>query len=228
MCGIFTLLNNDGDVTYENVFKEFNKCKNRGPEFSILEKSIISKLYMGFHRLAINGIDSKSNQPFVIKDSDGLRSIFLICNGEIYNYKELYALMNITPETNSDCEVIGHLYMKYGIQQTLTMLDGVFSFVLLDTRYIETGVNCIGKLYIARDPYGVRPLYQLTNSSYRRPIHFNSTVFVGFASELKCLTTFYNKDSVYYSINQFTPGTYSVYSISEAGSIWLPERQNVS
>jgi asparagine synthase (glutamine-hydrolysing) len=71
--------------------------------------------------------------------------------------------MNVIPETDSDCEVIAHLYLKYGIQQTLTMLDGVFSFILFDSRL--TANNEIGKIYVARDPYGVRPLYQLKNKT---------------------------------------------------------------
>jgi asparagine synthase (glutamine-hydrolysing) len=106
---------------------------------------------LGFHRLAINGLNKISNQPLIFQD------IVLICNGEIYNYKELYALMEIdTPTTGSDCEVIIHLYLKYGIEQTLVMLDGVFSFVLYDNRLTPDLNN---KVYIARDPYGVRPLY---------------------------------------------------------------------
>lgn len=39
--------------------------------------------------------------------------------------------MNITPKTYSDCEVIIHLFLKYGIEQTLLMLDGVYSFVYM-------------------------------------------------------------------------------------------------
>ena len=57
--------------------------------------------------------------------------------------------MDIKPKTDSDCEVIIHLYLKYGIHQTLRMLDGVFAFVLFTTDTI----------FVARDPYGVRPLY---------------------------------------------------------------------
>ena len=59
---------------------------------------------------------------------------------------------NLHPiETKSDCEVIIHLYLKYGIEQTLNMLDGVFAFVLLDENKNE--------VYVARDLFGVRPLF---------------------------------------------------------------------
>ncbi len=152
MCGIFTLLNSNENI--KTIEPEFIKGKSRGPEFSKLDNNYI-KMVLGFHRLAINGLNEISNQPLVIND------IVLICNGEIYNYKTLYNYMNIEPITGSDCEVIIHLYLKYGIEQTLTMLDGVFSFILYDNRITEDLNN---RLYVARDPYGVRPLYYLKSN----------------------------------------------------------------
>ena len=102
---------------------------------------------MGFHRLSINGLDSNSGQPITINN------VSLIFNGEIYNYKELYTELDIEPTTNSDCEVIIHLYIKYGIEHTLRLLDGVYSFVLYDI----SDINKLPSIYIARDPLGVRP-----------------------------------------------------------------------
>jgi len=82
MCGIFSLLNNEGCYTPEEITESFMKGQKRGPEFSEL-KEIDNNLLFGFHRLAINGLNSNANQPMAI---DG---ITLICNGEIYNYKKL-------------------------------------------------------------------------------------------------------------------------------------------
>jgi asparagine synthase (glutamine-hydrolysing) len=129
--------------------------------------------------------------------------------------------MGIEPTTGSDCEVIIHLYIKYGIQQTLTMLDGVFSFILYDNRIHEDLNN---KIYIARDPFGVRPLYYLKNTGdcYDR---FN---LYGFASELKCLERFYNTNNFHYTIGQFEPGTYSIFNMSsKVHSIWEIETENM-
>ena len=213
MCGIFALLNQKNRSLNE-IENEFMKGKNRGPEFSKLENSYM-KMVLGFHRLAINGLNSESNQPIIIND------IVLICNGEIYNYKKLYDSMNVIPETGSDCEVIIHLYLKYGIEQTLTMLDGVFAFILYDNR-ISNDIN--NKLFIARDPLGVRPLYYLKNSND------NSNLYnlYGFASELKCLEKFYNEDTIHYSIEQFTPGTYSIFNLSNKVSTgWEPLKENI-
>jgi asparagine synthase (glutamine-hydrolysing) len=154
MCGIFALLNNRAynakEHTDDFIQKQFQKGRGRGPEHSVIEKPELETVF-GFHRLAINGLNDQSNQPIV------RNNIMLICNGEIYNYKELYELMDVVPDTGSDCEVILHLYEKYGIEQTLQLLDGVFSFILLDSRYAMHGST----LFIARDPYGVRPLYTL-------------------------------------------------------------------
>ena len=211
MCGIFTLLNTDNtDSSYQIVIKEqFDKGKRRGPENSKLEYSYLEST-VGFHRLAINGLNNESNQPIVFND------ISLICNGEIYNYKNLYTIMNVKPNTDSDCEVIIHLYLKYGIEQTLIMLDGVYSFVLFDFRIND---NMLNHVFIARDPLGVRPLYKLYNINDKYKLYN----FYGFASELKCLEHFYNINPYNYSIEQFEPGTYSVFQYDTKNkSHWNP------
>ena len=229
MCGIFALLNSNEPLDYEMVTNEFLKGSRRGPEFSKLE-TFYSQMILGFHRLAINGLNDLSNQPICIKD------VILICNGEIYNYKELYSAMNVEPVTDSDCEVIIHLYLKYGIEQTLTMLDGVYAFVLYDKRIIHNEDN---RVYVARDPYGVRPLYLLKNDNSSS----TETSMYGFASELKCLERFYNENNSKqnhifktelpndksYSLTQFAPGTYSVYTMSaKVLSKWRPLKENVA
>lgn len=201
MCGIFALLNYKKDsINNISVEEEFEKGQSRGPEISKLEYYFNDTIVFGFHRLAINGLNSNSNQPIKFNN------IILICNGEIYNYKELYKTMNVDPITQSDCEVIIHLYLKYGIEHTLQMLDGVFAFLLFNT---ETG-----EIYVARDPFGVRPLYIMELS------YVNSTQYLyGFASELKCLERFYNTNPRYSNIKQFEPGTFSIFNYCEPSSV---------
>lgn len=207
MCGIFALLNETNNISLETINQQFQKGKNRGPEFSKLLSSCM-KLILGFHRLAINGLNDISHQPIVYND------IFLICNGEIYNYKQLYNCMNVKSVTESDCEVIIHLYLKYGIEQTLIMLDGVFSFILFDNRLNEKLTNHI---FIARDPFGVRPLYKVYNIFDNHKLHN----LYGFASELKCLEYFYNTNTCHYRLEQFQPGTYTAFQLSsKVNSKW--------
>ena len=213
MCGIFSILNNDNDFTDKFVTDQFLKGKNRGPEHTSL-KNITIKCEFGFHRLAINGLNVESNQPIIIDE------ISLICNGEIYNYKELYELMDITATTDSDCEIIIHLYKKYGIDQTLQMLDGVFAFILCDYSIN----NLESKIFIARDPFGVRPLYKLT------PKHMNNSFdnICVFASELKVLSNFYNGLIDTHNIQHFQPGTYSQYKLPfKVSAKWQLIEENI-
>ena len=212
MCGIFSLINNDTTFTGKQIEDAFTKGRGRGPEFSKLchvDKNVL----FGFHRLAINGLNDESNQPLIIDN------ITLVCNGEIYNYKELYELMGIIPKTDSDCEIIIHLYKHYGIERALQMLDGVFAFILCDaTTTFDT--DCV-KLYVARDPYGVRPLYQMS------PLTCNEKVY-GYASELKVLVDFYDADKPKNTITQFTPGTYTEFALSfKVMSKWKITKQNI-
>lgn len=213
MCGIFALLNSIG-ASWETISHEFMKGQRRGPEFSKLDTNYIG-VTLGFHRLAINGLNEASNQPLVIDD------VVLICNGEIYNYRQLYKDMGVEPVTGSDCEVIIHLYRKYGMEQTLLMLDGVYAFILYDNRSHPQSEQ-VKQAFVARDPLGVRPLY------YLKPVSSDQdNQAYGFASELKCLEHFYNTDIEKYSIGQFKPGTYSAFTMKlDHNSSWVSKMEN--
>lgn len=225
MCGIFTILNNT-TFSQEFINAQFQKGVKRGPDNSQLTKTGL-KVCMGFHRLSIHGLTAKSNQPLVDED------ITLICNGEIYNYVELYKYMNISPKTDSDCEVIIHLYRKYGIEHTLQMLDGVFSFVLVDN-----SLNGDNRIFVARDPYGVRPLYILRQTQ-TPSVSDRQENIIAVASELKVLYEFYshlndNKkkkrklidneiEPKKYELIPFPAGTYSSYILNyNVISNWTP------
>jgi asparagine synthase (glutamine-hydrolysing) len=179
MCGIVAAL--FPSLPEKTLTEYFLKGQQRGPD-NTTSVYASDDVWLGFHRLAINGLDDASNQPFYM---DG---IYLICNGEIYNYKELYATLGITPQTNSDCEVILHLYKQFGIEHAVHAIDASeFAFVLYDTHKQI--------IHVARDPYGVRPLYQGRKKE-----------MLCFASELKMLPPL---DSV----EQFPPG--SIMSITK-------------
>tara|TARA_Y100001970_G_scaffold112595_1_gene140501 strand:- start:1429 stop:3021 length:1593 start_codon:yes stop_codon:yes gene_type:complete len=174
MCGIFAYLGlYDKDLSIKQNYA--NKIKHRGPDNTIT-KNINDTLYFHFHRLMINGLDDNSNQPFHIN------GVWLICNGEIYNYRMLVNLNSFDYQTNSDCEVIIHMYLRHGIEKTCQMLDGVFAFVLYDENK--------DIVYVARDHLGIRPLY----------IGREKTGGIAFASEAKSLTFMNN-------IEQFPPRT---------------------
>lgn len=144
MCGIFALFN--PSISQSEAVQVYMNGVHRGPDNSTF-LPVSPSVWLGFHRLSINGLDVESNQPFCIE------GIYLICNGEIYNHEDLFKTMNISPTTHSDCEIIIQLYLRYGIEQTVQMIDASeFAFVLYDSN--------TKKMFAVRDPYGVRPLFQ--------------------------------------------------------------------
>ena len=164
MCGIFIIRGTNACISY--IENEFNKSSSRGPDASKFME--VTGNYIGFHRLAINGLEPSGMQPFVKNNR------YLICNGEIYNHRDLYLMLNKTPKTGSDCEVILDLYEEFGIDYTCKILDGVFAFILVDG----------DKVYFARDPFGVRPLYYYdcgggifgASSELKNLINFNTNI----------------------------------------------------
>jgi asparagine synthase (glutamine-hydrolysing) len=175
MCGIFSYL---GQKYNDNQLLIFaNKISHRGPD-STVSKRINNKLFFTFHRLAINGLNTQSNQPF---EKDG---IFLICNGEIFNYKNLIDIFDLKDDykSDSDCEIIIHLFIKFGIETTCKLLDGEFSFIIYDSNK--------DILYAARDQLGVRSLYWGKDDTQ-----------LFFCSELKGIPQIDD-------INQFPPASY--------------------
>lgn len=164
MCGIFAYLSKSNEISEEKTHdchKRATLLEPRGPDnykYIIPQK----KVFMGFQRLSIVDLSTNGDQPFFHKNAT------LICNGEIYNSKQLTEKYSFVPKSGSDCEVILHMYLKFGIKKTVEELDGVFAFVIYD--HIRKEFIC------GRDSYGVRPLFiSITNDS------------VTVASELKCL-----------------------------------------
>lgn len=174
MCGIWAFF---GDMPLEKMQEYFQRIQHRGPDNSKF-MTVLNNLHFGFHRLAINGLEHDSDQP--IKHNEYI----LICNGEIYNHKELEQKYGFKPKTHSDCEVIIHLYEKFGIKKTCQKLDGVFAFVIYDP-YKKL-------VYAARDRYGVRQMFLSYNDEH--------TEF-GICSEAKGLL-FHN------NIQQVMPGSW--------------------
>ena len=183
MCGIF--LYKTDDTCDKIKLKEYgNLCNHRGPDntktLSIYYRNV--NMYFMFHRLSINGLNNSSDQPLHNNNN------VLICNGEIYNYKELAKRYNIVLNTKSDCEIILHLYEIMPLDELCNSLDGVFSFVLYDGNKKN--------IIIGHDPFGIRSLY-----------YYHDGDVLGISSEMKCL----------YDLNRniefYPPGSYSIYDL---------------
>jgi asparagine synthase (glutamine-hydrolysing) len=149
MCGIFLHLFKNGVLRkemMERLLHCYSLMEHRGPDRHTL--AIYNNALVGFHRLAINDLSEKGNQPFELNGE------VLLCNGEIYNYEFLQYLHNFPLQSKSDCEIILHMFKKFGVYDALKMIDGVFAMI-----YITQDA-----VYIIRDRIGVKPLFYCTNT----------------------------------------------------------------
>ena len=152
MCGIFAYLGKS--ISKNKLKNNFNTFKIRGPDNSHFI-SLSNQIFLGFHRLSINDLSKNGDQPLYHPEDS---NIVVICNGEIYNYKQLIDKYNFNNyKSTSDCEVIVWMYKKFGIDKTVRELDGVFSFILVDLNTND--------IFAARDPFGVRPMFIGYNSN---------------------------------------------------------------
>src|SRR5580692_4278706 len=117
---------------------------HRGPDHDVITR--VGAITLGNTRLAIQDPTPAGNQPFV--SADGRYTC--VFNGEIYNHRELTERYRLPVRTACDGEVIPHLWAKFGME-SLAELRGMFAIAVVDT--LEE------RLYLARDPFGIKPLY---------------------------------------------------------------------
>ncbi len=171
MCGISGFLNFNQKLIKNDLISYANEMNNslrmRGPDFSDfwLEKNI--NLVLCHTRLSIIDLDKRANQPMISKNN----RFVIILNGEIYNFlsikKDLIKL-GISFRTQGDTEVLLEAISHFGIEKSLKLIEGMFSFVLWD-KYEK-------KIILVRDRLGIKPLYY----------YFDKVTFA-FASEIKAI-----------------------------------------
>lgn len=185
----------------------------------ISEYQQFSVLY-GFHRLSINDTSMNASQPFEdpiqhkIVQYPQLRTRVtrrLLCNGEIYNYQNIIDTEGFTDkdlQSSCDVEVILPLYIKHGLQQTLEMIRGDYSFVL--TENVNTFDLKTMQVYAVRDVLGSKPLYMVRGKK---------TLLYMFTSELKGIPRFV-LDNNDYDICEVPPGTIWSFQHSKQGGFF--------
>ncbi len=147
MCGFVGCVDLSGcPVDPEVLARMTGTLVHRGPDScgSFCEGGVA----FGFRRLSIIDL-ATGDQPLYNEDG----SLVLVCNGEIYNYRELTRELTARGHvfrTRSDVEVLLHLYEEHGCD-FLHRLNGQFSFALYDRRRRV--------LFAARDPFGINPLF---------------------------------------------------------------------
>ena len=197
MCGIWAYINiKKKQLDIVKLFQDFYNLKHRGPDNSFFET--YNNVLIGFHRLAIVNDTFTSNQPFIYEDN--LRTIVFMCNGEIYNYKELEELYDI--DVKNDCMIIPEIYYKLcksGNESDFNRViredvKGEFSFLLFEFDHLKN----LKRLIAARDEIGIRPLYYYPNYD-----------MLFFTSELKGGLSFKGE------LCEFPPGNIITYDINE-------------
>jgi asparagine synthase (glutamine-hydrolysing) len=198
MCGIFAYIQRQKVIDLQTVQQQFQKIKHRGPDYTsskLLQKNGY-EIFLGFHRLAI--IDPAVRSNFLLED----QGVYLICNGEIYNYQYLVDKYSLQMTTGSDCEVILQLYHSQPNlwPNILHELDGVFAFVLYDHNQ--------GRIFASRDRYGVRPMFIASTDSV-----------LTFASEAKAISE--------RTVKPFSPGLVKEVLLDNLSLNYLPHSQYI-
>lgn len=151
MCGFVGFVGKQSKEEKRKIIKDMaNMIIHRGPDSD--GYYIDDNVALGFRRLSIIDLDNGS-QPIYNED----KSMVIVFNGEIYNYKELKEeLINKGHKfkTNTDTEVILHGYEEYK-EKLFNKLRGMFSFVIYDIK----NNNLLG----VRDPFGIKPFYYYKN-----------------------------------------------------------------
>ena len=203
MCGIWAYIQlQEKGIPISKCFNDFYQLKHRGPTNSYFET--YENVCVGFHRLAIIDDTFHSNQPFLLEDEE--RTIIFICNGEIYNFKELILRYELE-DIKNDCLVLPTIYQKlcqkgeerFFSDMIRTDVIGEFSFILFEFKS-----KILNKIIVARDEIGIRPLYY-------HPALTSDSLF--FTSELKGGYHYENE------LIEFPPGHIMTYHFDETVTV---------
>ncbi len=166
------------NIAMETFKFGFDKTISRGPDASAVVE--LEGGILGFHRLAIMGLNNAGMQPFELNGN------YVVCNGEIFDFE--ITRMELRKKgykfkSDSDCEILLPMYEEYGVEM-FKKLDAEFALIIYDAK--------TKSFVVARDPIGIRPLF------YGHDKEGN----IMFASEAKNLV------SICQDIKPFPPGHY--------------------
>lgn len=165
MCGFFFNTSQSDIYNFQLNIEKFNKLQHRGVDNSShLEISSSKKIFMGHHRLSINDLEDRANQPL----KSDCNNYYILFNGEIFNFKSLKKTINYNFKTETDTEVILAGYKIFG-KDFLRKLEGFFAISLLD---IKKNI-----LVTTVDPTSSKSIYY-ENNKYSLTIASELTSFI--------------------------------------------------
>ena len=161
MCGIFGIVGRDAHIAEGILERGTDSLAHRGPDDSgtiLLRASIPGpvEIGLGSRRLAILDLSPLGHQPMHDAESGN----WIIYNGEIYNFLDVRGELEragVAFVGHSDTEVLLRAYARWG-EKSLTKFRGMFAFAIWDARQ--------HRLFIARDPMGIKPLYYAQAGPY--------------------------------------------------------------
>lgn len=211
MCGISGFINKDNNKANPEILaKMLEKIKHRGPE----DEGVFIKenVALGHRRLKIIDLEH-GHQPFVSEDG----RVIISYNGECYNFLELKKkyLRDEKMKSHSDTEVVLKLYEKFG-EDFFLLLNGMFAIAILDFNK--------NRLILARDRYGIKPLYYYLSDSilifsseiksilehpdYKREINYNSLL------EYFTFQNIFSDNSLFKEVKKIEHGCYICMDLS--------------
>jgi asparagine synthase (glutamine-hydrolysing) len=160
MCGIHGYVSHSKTLKHgDKIYRSARTIERRGPDRNTrMELQEFVKIVLHFFRLAIIDNTFRGDQPFVFEDDE--KTLITMINGEIYDHHKFkndpkYGIGDKV-QSQSDCEVVPHLYMKYGMCETMKLIkESECAGSMIEISKTEDKIT----LYLFRDPSGVRELY---------------------------------------------------------------------
>ena len=172
MCGFFAVFNNNKILNKKKIMESSKLISHRGPDDS--SNFLDNNFYGIFYRLSIQDLSLNGRQPMLSK----CKNYLILFNGEIYNKDECRNKIANNLKGSSDTEVILNLFLKYNINFT-KYIQGMYAILIYDLNK--------KKIFIFRDPYGIKPVYYAIN---------NNNIVI--SSEIKPILNFIKKKSLNY------------------------------
>ncbi len=215
MCGLLGVVNLKGKGIDIRFFESLlNSLDHRGPDSKGLKK--VNNVIFGNTRLSIIGVEEK-NANLPISDNKNI----LCFNGEIYNYKKLNKILNknkIYSSGNSDSETLFLFLKNFGLNKTLSLIDGMYAFAYYDYKK--------NHIYLARDRIGERFLYYtVTSNSFIFASEIKTILksnILNFSPNLELIKDYFftskinGSNTMFKQVKEIEAGTYLSYDISNS------------
>jgi len=163
MCGIAGFYSDQRHFSETDLQQMTNAMQHRGPDAAGFYLNEAGTCGLGHRRLSIIDLSAAANQPMYSQSG----RYVMVFNGEVYNFQEIRAQLNIKPRTTSDTEIILEAFEQKGVD-FVQLLNGMFAIAIYDIRDHV--------LYLFRDRLGVKPVY-----------YYNQNGNFAFGSEIKSL-----------------------------------------